>query len=107
MQTIEDLKSIGFHCNNFVQSILPSFFYDPVNRKIIETQDELEKTNQSKLEPKVLTSIMLANNLGENMEMEWFRKIYNSKLVAWIPSKQPPSIEGKQGHLLRFCILEE
>jgi hypothetical protein len=106
-QTIEDLKSIGFHGKNFIEVKLPSFFYDPVNRKVIESEEAFQATNQLKLESHVVKTTKLYDNLGENMESGLFRMIYNAKIVAWYPCEQPPLVDGKQFVLLQFSILEQ
>ena len=104
MQTLKDLQKIGFHGKNFVKVELPSFFYDSEKKKIVKFKKDL---NSNSLVPCVVKSIKLFNNLDENMELEWFRKIYNAKLVAWHPAVQPPETDEIQYVLLRFCILEE
>lgn len=106
MQTLEDLKQIGFHTNNFINPILPSFFYNSRLKRIIEKEHDLELSHPDDLIPVVLKTVKLFDNLGENMELELFRQIYNAKLVAWLPMDQPPKIDDKQVVLFRFAILE-
>lgn len=107
MQTLEDLQKIGFHGKNFIQVETPSFFYDVKNKKIISTQKDLDNADSAFLEPCVLKTTKFYNNLGQNMEIELFRKIYNSEKVAWIPCDQPPlTIDGIQFVFFRFSILD-
>ena len=106
MKTIKELKSIGFHCKNFTQAYLPSFFYDEENKKILKQNANISDVNSEKLRPCVVKSLRLADNLGENMESEYFRKLYNAKLVAWYPAEDYIG-EDKNVLIMRFCILEE
>lgn len=107
MQTLEDLQKIGFHGKNFVQVQLPSFFYDVKNKKIIESQEDLDSVDSAFLEPCVLKTTKLYDNLGQNMEIETFRNIFNAISVAWIPCPQPPlHSDGSQSVFLKFVILD-
>lgn len=108
MKTLDEIKSIGFKGNNFIRTLLPSFFYDPVHKLIIGNEEQLEQSDQFKLIPCVVKTHCFELSLADNEKFEIFHKINNSNLVAWYPIDDYYDFNGVcVTKLLRFCILED
>lgn len=94
--SFEDLKEIGFNCNNIIQVKSPCIAF---NRETMEVLNFCENIPVGFEQISMKTQRIFPDSSEYSSLMNW----YNSrKLIAWLPNKQP---EGDIAHHVRLRVL--
>ncbi len=81
-QTLDDLKSIGFHGRNLIQVKSPAFLFNPETLEI--TCDLPEAIDMNHVYNVVSLRLPIHAEIYKS-QLDWWN---NRKLVAWYPARQ-------------------